>query len=91
MLGQERQRGPWIYVWFCIALLLSVSGMASIVDGFVVWVKFFRNVIDVYRATIREPLANVERLIWSSGSIPDWAFDVFVVGAGMLLAFRLSR
>jgi len=39
-----------------LSIILSVTGMASIVDGFIVWIDFFHHLIDLYRANIREPL-----------------------------------
>jgi hypothetical protein len=62
-------------------MLLNLSGMASIIDGFVTWANFFRNFIDVYRAVIRQPLAWIGQLLWPFGPIPGWVLDVFVIWA----------
>ena len=84
------QRGGfWIYIWLGVSVMLNLSGMASIVDGFVTWANFFRNIIDVYRATIREPLAWIGNLIWPFGPIPGWVFDVFVIWAALVLALNI--
>ena len=52
--------GPIVYLWLALSLLLNVSGIASIVDGFVHWASFFKDFLDIYRAWIREPLLSGE-------------------------------
>ncbi len=86
---RQASRGFWIYVWLGVSGLLNLSGMASLVDGFVTWANFFRNIIDVYRATIREPLAWIGHQIWPFGPIPGWVFDVVVFWAALLLAVNI--
>jgi hypothetical protein len=86
----EQARGNfWIYVWLGISGLLNLSGMASIVDGFVTWAKFFHDIIDVYRSVIRQPLAWIGHLIWPFSPIPAWVFDVFVIWAAFILATNI--
>lgn len=47
---------PLLLATTILSIILSVTGMASIVDGFIVWIDFFHHLIDLYRANIREPL-----------------------------------
>ena len=63
--------------------------MASIVDGLVTWAHFFRDIIDVYRTVIREPLAYVGNHLWPFGHIPHWAFDVFVLWFALFFAANI--
>lgn len=86
---QEKRGGFWTYVWLGISGAMNLSGMASIVDGFVTWANFFRNIIDVYRVTIREPLAWIGHFIWPFGPIPGWVFDVVVIWAALVLAVNI--
>jgi hypothetical protein len=79
----------WLYVWLGISGLLNISGMASIVDGFVTWAKFFREFIDAYRWAIRDPLAYAGNAIWPFGHIPGWVFDVFVLWSALFLAYNI--
>jgi hypothetical protein len=79
----------WLYIWLGISGLLNISGMASIVEGFVTWAKFFREFIDAYRWAIRDPLAHLGNAIWPLGHIPGWVFDVFVLYSGLFLALNI--
>jgi hypothetical protein len=89
IMAEQQSRGHfWIYVWLGVSMLLNLSGMASIIDGFVTWTNFFGNFIDVYRAVIRQPLAWVGQFIWL-GPIPGWVFDVYVICAALFLAFNI--
>ncbi len=89
-MAEPESRGHfWIYVWLGVSGLLNLSGMSSIIDGFVVWTKFFRDFIDIYRAMIRQPLAWIGQFIWPFGPIPGWVFDVFVIWMGLWLAFNI--
>ncbi len=89
-MAEQVQRSVWIYVWFGVSALLNLSGMASIADGFVTWAKFFHDIIDVYRAVIRQPLAWIGHLIWPFGPIPVWVFDIVVFWSGLFLAVNVS-
>ncbi len=83
--------GPFLYVWLSISMLLNVSGMASIVDGFVVWVGFFREIIDQYRIWVREPILWVVNLTWPSGwpPIPGWVADYLCICSSVYLAMNV--
>ncbi len=79
----------WLYVGLGISGLLNLTGMASIVDGLVIWAEFFRDFIDTYRWAIRDPLAYIGNAIWPFGMIPSWVFDVFVIYSALFLALNL--
>jgi hypothetical protein len=84
-----KQNNFWLYFWLGISGLLNISGMASIVDGLVVWAEFFRNFIDVYRWAVRDPLAYVGNAIWPFGILPGWVFDIVVLYSGLFLAINI--
>ena len=88
-MPEQNNRDFWLYVGLAISGLLNLTGMASIVDGLVTWAHFFREIIDVYRTVIREPLAYVGNHIWPFGHIPHWAFDVFVLWSALFLATNI--
>jgi hypothetical protein len=88
-MPEQSERNFWLYVGLVISGLLNLTGMASIVDGLVTWAHFFREIIDVYRTVIREPLAYVGNHIWPFGHIPHWAFDVFVLWSALFLAYNI--
>lgn len=85
-MPEQNKRDFWLYVGLVISGLLNLTGLASIVDGLVIWTHFFRDIIDVYRTVIREPLAYVGNHLWPFGHIPHWAFDVFVLWSALFLA-----
>ncbi len=80
--------GPFFYLWFGLSILLNVSGIASIVDGFVHWANFFKDFLDIYREWIREPISWAAHLVWPSWwpKIPPWVFDLFVIWSAFFLA-----
>jgi hypothetical protein len=73
--------GPILYLWLALSMLLNISGVASIVDGFVHWANFFKDFLDIYRAWIREPISWAVHLVWPSWwpKIPPWVFDLLVI------------
>ncbi len=88
-MPEQNNRDFWLYVGLVISGLLNLTGLASIVDGLVTWSHFFREIIDVYRTVIREPLAYVGNHLWPFGHIPHWAFDVFVLWSALFLAMNI--
>ena len=90
-MPEQSNRDFWLYVGLVISGLLNLTGMASIVDGLVTWAHFFREIIDVYRTVIREPLAYVGNHIWPFGHIPHWVFDVFVLWSALFLAKNIYK
>ncbi len=83
--------GPFLYLWLALSVLLNVSGIASIVDGFVHWVSFFRDFLDIYRHLIREPLSWAVYLVWPCWwwKIPPWVFDLFVIDAALFFGANI--
>jgi hypothetical protein len=67
---QKEDNKQLFYLWFALSLLLNVSGIASIVDGFVHWAYFFRDFLDLYRHWIREPLSWAVHLVFPFWQIP---------------------
>jgi hypothetical protein len=85
--------GPFLYFWLALSMLLNIAGVASIVDGLVHWAGFFRDALDNYRASIREPLSWAVHLVWPSWwpKIPAWVFDLLVVWSTFFLAINLAN
>jgi hypothetical protein len=88
-MPEQDKRNLWLYVGLFVSGLLNLTGLASIVDGLVTWAHFFRDIIDVYRTVIREPLAYVGNHLWPFGLIPHWFFDVFVLWSALFLAANI--
>ncbi len=88
-MPEQIKRDFWLYAGLVISGLLNLTGMASIVDGLVTRTHFFRDIIDVYRALIREPLAYAGNHLRPFGHIPHWAFDVFVLWSALFLATNI--
>src|SRR5262245_9235325 len=84
--------GPFVYLSLLISVLLNISGMASIVDGFVVWAGFFRDFIDLYRAWIREPILWAMNLFWPASwpRIPGWVADWLCISGSFALATNID-
>jgi hypothetical protein len=74
-------------------MLLSLSGMASIVDGFAVWAGFLRDFVDLYRAWIREPVLGIVHLIWPASwpPIPGWVVDWFCISGSFFFAGNIVK
>jgi hypothetical protein len=88
--GKDKKPGSFsLYIWLGISGFLTISSMASIVDGFVTWATVFREFVDAYRWAIRDPLAHLGAAIWPFGDIPGWVFDVFVLWASLFMTFNL--
>jgi hypothetical protein len=86
-MPKKPEIGPFIYVGLVISVLLNVSGMASIVDGFVVWAGFFRGFVGLYRAWIRSPLQWLPGLIGIH--LPGWVADWLCISGSFFLAMNL--
>jgi hypothetical protein len=87
----EKIPKPIIYAWLLLSLVLNITGIASILDGFVVWADFFKNAISLYQMTIRGPIMLAVNLIYPSAwpRIPGWVFDIVIVWTSFFLAYRL--
>jgi hypothetical protein len=81
-----------IYVGLALALLVGISGTASIVDGVVHWANVFKGFLEIYRVTLHEPIAWVVNLAWPTtwSAIPARAIDLFVVWSAFYLAVNIN-
>ena len=79
------------YVWLGLTVILTLTGLASIVDGFVVWADFIAQIIQVYKSTLRDPIARLVDIAWPQGwpRIPKMAFDLLIVWSSFFTALRL--
>lgn len=83
--------GPFFYLWFALSILLNISGIASIVDGFVHWANFFKDFLDTYRAWIREPLVGCPaRLAFMVAQDPPWVFDWLIICAAFFFGLNAT-
>lgn len=84
---------PLSSFWLSLSVLLNITGIASFVDGLVVWADFFQNIIEFYRTTIRAPLAELVSAVWPAGwpPIPGWCFDIFIVWSAFFLAKNIAN
>ena len=83
--------GPVAKLWLLFSVLLNVSGIASIIDGFFRWQGFFRDFLDLYHAWIRHPVSWAIHLVWPASwpRIPKSIIDVLIVWSGFFLAVNL--
>jgi hypothetical protein len=81
-----------IYLGLTLALLIGISGTASILDGFVHWTNFFKGLLDIYRASLREPIVWGVQLVWPASwpAISSSAIDLFVVWSAFYLAVNIG-
>lgn len=86
------KRDPILVAWLLISVALNVTGLASLVDGAVVWVKFFQQFIDQYRVLVRNPLQAAFHFVWPSSwpTVPGWAFDLLVVWASVFVGTNIA-
>jgi len=79
------------FVLLALSVVLNISGIASIIDGFFRWQGFFRDFLETYRAWIRHPVSWAIHLVWPASwpRIPESLFDVLIVWSGIFLAANL--
>ena len=82
---------PYLYVVLFFSILLNLTGLASIVDGVVVWANFIKDFIEQYQIYVRGSLAEVFRFIWPADwpFPPNWFFDLIIVWSSFYAAFRV--
>jgi hypothetical protein len=90
MPGDKWDLGPFGWVALALSVLLNVSGMASIVDGFVVWGGFIRDFVDIYQTWIREPIHGALQFVWPLGRLPRWVADWFCINGSVAAAYNLA-
>jgi hypothetical protein len=92
--GHEANHGHdfAIYLALALVLLIGISGTASILDGFVHWTNFFKGILDIYRASLREPISWAVQLVWPALSpvISSRAIDLFVIWSAFYLAVNIG-
>ena len=74
--------GPLGYLGLFVSTLLNISGLSSIVQGFVELGGFLGDLVNQYRTWIREPIRAVFGFIWIP--LPWWLADWCVVGGSFL-------
>jgi hypothetical protein len=85
-------RDPVLGTWLALSVVLNVIGMASLVDGVVVWADFIRHIIGIYREVVHEPLRLAIGLVWPAGwpPIPRTAIDLLVMWSCVFLSVNLA-
>ena len=83
---------PITYLLIGLSILLNFASMASLVDGFIIWIGFFKDFVDLYEKLVREPVhafvIQVLPLSWPRP--PLWLYDVIVIWGACFLGFRMS-
>jgi hypothetical protein len=90
---EANYRGDFaIYLGLTLALLIGISGAASILDGFVHWTNFLKGILDIYRAWLREPISWAVQLVWPASwpAVSSSAIDLFVVWSAFYLAVNIG-
>ena len=84
---------PLSYFWLTLSILLNLTGIASIVDGMVEWAGFFQNIVELYRETVRAPLAELVATVWPAGwpQIPGWCFDILIIWSAFFIAKNIAN
>ena len=79
------------YAWLALTVILTLTGLASIVDGLIVWADFIAQAIQVYKSTLRDPIAWLVDMAWPKGwpRIPKMVFDVLIIWSAFFTALRL--
>jgi hypothetical protein len=79
------------YIWIGMTIILTVTGLASIVDGVVVWADFIAQILQVYKSTLRDPLAQAINMLWPTGwpRVPKSFFDFAIVWSSFFSGLRL--
>lgn len=83
---------PILTTWLVLGVALNVIGLASLVDGVVVWADFIQHLVETYRTFIREPLEWAARAVWPASwpRIPAAAFDLLVVWSCLFLSTNIA-
>lgn len=79
------------FIWLGLSVVFTLTAFASIVEPFLVWADFFSRIIQVYKSTLRDPLAQLVNAFWPSGwpRIPKVLFDLLIVWSAFFTALRL--
>ena len=90
--GKHARRDPVLMTWLGLSVALNVTGMASLVDRFVVWVDFIRQAVTLYQAAVRNPTLWAINFIWPTNwrRIPAVAVDLLLMWSWLFLAINLA-
>ncbi len=79
------------YIWLGLTIVLTLTGLASIVDGFVAWADFITQILQVYKSTLRDPVARLVDIAWPPGwlRIPKMLFDLLIIWSSFFTGLRL--
>lgn len=80
-----------VLVPLIVSITLNITGLASLVDGFVTWVGFFGEVVQLYEFLIRQPLIHIVNFVYpfSWPRIPLWVFDIAILWTTFGLSTQL--
>ncbi len=86
------RRDPILFAWLGLSVALNVVGLASLVDGIVVWATFIQEIVEIYHEVIREPIEWAAQLIWPASwpRIPAAFFDLLVVWSCLFLSTNIA-
>jgi hypothetical protein len=76
--------GPLGYLGLLVSVLLNISGMSSIVQGFVELGGFLGDLVGQYRTWIREPIRLGFSFIWIP--LPGWLADWLCITGSFMVA-----
>ena len=82
---------PYLVMWLALSMMLNILGIASIVDGAIVWAGFAAEIIATYHKFLRQPLLHAMQFFWPTSwpTIPPWAADILIVQSSFFISFRL--
>lgn len=68
--------------------LLGLLGLASIVESAKIWVGFFREIVELYHAWIRQPIHELLMTIWPASwpIVPQFTVDLLIVWTSFFAA-----
>jgi len=71
---------------------LSVLGLASLVDGVVVWMQFLQDMIELYHQIVRQPVESFLTSLLPQDLVPlDMLADLSIVWGLSAIAFQVTR
>lgn len=82
---------PLATVYLIVSAILSLLGLAGVVDQWVSWTGFFRDVLDLYIYYVRDSIALVINAIKPAflPEIPDVVYDLIVIWTCCFVVFRI--